>query len=310
MNTRTATTRQNPEGVGVRGLVTFLILTFALSAVFFALIVSGGGMEAGGGLLIVAGMWSPGIAAIATALTYRRSLRGFGWGLGKVRYLALGYALPLLYAGGAYLVVWATGLGTFYRPEGVAHVAGELGLAGWSAPVVIAVWAAATLLVTIPLSAIPALGEEIGWRGFLVPELAKVTGLRRTALFSGAVWVVWHAPIVLSADYNAGTPGWYGFGCFALLLMGLSVAFAWLRLRSGSLWPAVILHAGHNAVIQSFLNPITGDTGPTPYLIGEFGLALALAGVVMGIIFWRKLKTLEPEARNARRAETRPAFAG
>jgi hypothetical protein len=64
-----------------------------------------------GGLYVTAGMWSPGLAAIATALLYRRSLRGFGWRLGPLRYLRLAYLLPVLYAGLAYAVVWATGLG-------------------------------------------------------------------------------------------------------------------------------------------------------------------------------------------------------
>jgi membrane protease YdiL (CAAX protease family) len=255
-------------------------------------------------------MWCPGVAALASALVYRRSLRGFGWGPGKPRYLALGYGLPLLYAGAAYIAVWLTGLGRFYDPRGVADTATRFGFGGRAPEVAILVWAAVTLPVMVPVACITALGEEIGWRGFLAPELAKLVCFRRTALLSGIVWGLWHLPLILFDGCSGGTPAWYSLSCFTALILDAGVVFAWLRLCSRSLWPAVIRHAGHNAVIQSFLNPITGDTGPTPYLIGEFGLALALAGVVAGIIFWRKLDTLEPEAREPRRAESRPAFAG
>ena len=72
-----------------------------------------------------------------------------------------------------------------------------------------------------------ALGEEIGWRGFLVPELFKTTGLTGTALFSGVVWALWHYPVLIGADYNAGTPTWYGLTCFTVAVLPIVViAFA------------------------------------------------------------------------------------
>ena len=47
-------------------------------------------------------------------------------------------------------------------------------------------------------------GEEIGWRGLLVPELAKMTSFTKTALISGIVWAAWHMPAIFLADYNSG----------------------------------------------------------------------------------------------------------
>ena len=74
---------------------------------------------------------------------------------------------------------------------------------------------------------------------------------------------------------------------------GLSFATAWLRLRSGSLWPAVVLHASHNLFIQSLFTPLTGNNGITPYLIDEFGIGLALTASVMGYLFWRRRGELQ-----------------
>jgi uncharacterized protein len=55
-----------------------------------------------------------------------------------------------------------------------------------------------------------ALGEEIGWRGLLVPQLARLTTFTKTALLSGGIQAVWHWPFVLFAGFSSaadrGTP--------------------------------------------------------------------------------------------------------
>ena len=95
-------------------------------------------------------------------------------------------------------------------------------------------------------------------------------------------------PIILFADYNSGTPVWFAIACFAVMVIGLSFAFAWLRLRSRSVWPAAILHGSHNLFIQEWLTPITARSGRiTPYAIDEFGFMLPLVCSVMAIVFWR-----------------------
>ncbi len=137
-----------------------------------------------------------------------------------------------------------------------------------------------------------ALGEEIGWRGFLVPELASHTNFTATALISGAIWACWHWPILLFADYNSGTPAWYGLTCFTVMVLGMSFIFAWMRLKSGSLWTGVLLHASHNQFIQGFFDPITADTGRTKYIIGEFGAGLAIAAIAFGAYFWTRRNEL------------------
>ena len=94
-------------------------------------------------------------------------------------------------------------------------------------------------------------------------------------------------PLIVFADYNGGTPAWYSVLCFVVMVVSLGVPFAWLRLRSGSVWPAAILHASHNLFVQGFFDRVTVDTGPTRWLTGEFGAALALAIVGTAWLFWR-----------------------
>ena len=136
-------------------------------------------------------------------------------------------------------------------------------------------------------SLLSATGEELGWRGFLVPTLARTMSFGRTAVISGAIWAAWHVPLIVFADYNGGTPAWYSVLCFVVMVVSLGVPFAWLRLRSGSVWPAAILHASHNLFVQGFFDRVTVDTGPTRWLTSEFGAALALAIVGTAWLFWR-----------------------
>jgi membrane protease YdiL (CAAX protease family) len=104
---------------------------------------------------------------------------------------------------------------------------------------------------------------------------------------------VWHFPLIIFADYNGGTPTGYSVLCFAVMVVALGVPFAWLRLKSGGVWPAAILHASHNLFVQGFFDRVTVDTGPTKWLTSEFGAALALAIVGTSLLFWRARGSLQ-----------------
>ncbi len=63
----------------------------------------------------------------------------------------------------------------------------------------------------------------------------------------------------------------------------------WLRLRSGSLWTAALMHASHNLFIQGFFTPMTAPSGAiTPYAIDEFGFVLPLVVAAAAFWFWRR----------------------
>jgi membrane protease YdiL (CAAX protease family) len=141
-----------------------------------------------------------------------------------------------------------------------------------------------------------ALGEEIGWRGFLVPELAQVTSFTRTAWISGAAWAVYHYPLILFANYNSGTPKWFALFAFTWMVVASAFLYAWLRLRSGTVWTAVILHASHNLFIQEIFDPLTKDGGITKYVTTEFGAGLAFAYTALAIYVWHRRDEVEVTA--------------
>lgn len=278
------TIEKNTSRIGI-----FLLLTLALSSVFYALIIACGHVGGGMGMYVTGLMWSPGTAALITCRITGKPVAELGFGWGRWRWNWLAYVLPLIYAGAAYVLIWLTGLGGFGNPDYLARIAKGL---GWPhAPMWLVGIASLLLLGTIGMvqSVSTGLGEEIGWRGFLAPELTRKFGFTSGSLITGVIWACWHMPILLFADYNAGTPWWFGLPCFAVMVIASTFAFNWLRLRSGSVWPAAILHGSHNLFIQEWLTPMTTPRGSiTPYAIDEFGFMLALAAVLMAVVFWRK----------------------
>jgi hypothetical protein len=72
-----------------------------------------------------------------------------------------------------------------------------------------------------------------------------------------------------------------------------------MRLKSGSLWTGVLLHASHNLFIQSFFDPLTTNTGRTPYITSEFGAGLAVVSLVFAIYFWTRRNELPQMVKTA-----------
>jgi membrane protease YdiL (CAAX protease family) len=170
----------------------------------------------------------------------------------------------------------------------VHNLAEQFRLAKASPAVVIGVYVGVAGTLGMVWSSIFALGEEIGWRGLLVPELATVTSFTNTALVSGIIWAVWHFPLIFLGGYNGGTSRWYSALCFTPMVIGIATVLAWMRLKSGSVWTGMLLHASHNLFTQCIFDPLTQDTVVTKYVRGEFGVALAVVGLLVGYFFWRK----------------------
>lgn len=256
-------------------------------------------MNVQGGLFVLTMMWSPGLAAILTQLIATRSLSGPGWRLGSVRWLVIAYILPVVYALPVYAFIWLTGLGSLLNPYFFSPLTRQYASPDMAIALTVFVLIKATKGVAETL--IFSLGEEIGWRGLLVPELARMTSFTKTALISGFVWAAWHMPGIFLADLNStGTPDLYAAAMFAVMIIAISFPFAWLRLKSISLWTAVLLHTTHNIFIQGVFDRLTGETGITPYLTGEFGVGLAITTVVVAHVFWRMQRDKSPQTQLVR----------
>lgn len=220
---------ERPRRAAVRFVaVTFLIAT----AVYLPLLAADlGWIETTlpPGLQIV-GILSPGIATLLLTL-YENGLdgvRGVLGGLAAWRFGRLwwGVTLALPPAFAAVLAGAAIALGQDFSPEPMRMLS-EAGVAF-----------VAVILVTVVLSA----GEEIGWRGHLLPLLQARLSAVSASLVLGVIWAVWHLPVF----YGAGIDGWV----LAVRLVSIpagAVMYTWLfNNTGGSVLAVTLLHAGTN----------------------------------------------------------------
>ena len=228
-------------------------------------------------------MWSVGIAALLTVWFLKRDFRSMGWGWGEWRWQWLAFLLPMGYCLVAYGIIWAAGFGGFYDAKFVAQTRDGLGFASWSDGAVIAWFGVSLALFGMPGSLSSALGEEIGWRGFLVPELSKSMRFTTVAIVTGVIWACWHLPVILLGNYHNNGPGalpLYGqLVMFFICVISAAIPMAYLRLKSGSLWTGALFHASHNLAIQAIFNPLTIQYPNTPKYADELGLVLPLTMV-------------------------------
>jgi membrane protease YdiL (CAAX protease family) len=215
--------------------------------------------------------------------------------------MAWGYLLPIAYATAAYLFVWLTGLapadfaGFLRTSERSLHMGSGAGVLN----------GALILTYGVLQSGVSATGEEIGWRGFLVPVLAQRLSFTGVALLSGMIWAFWHSPLILFGTYRSSAPKWVAILCFTLMIVATGAMAAWLRLKTNSVWPAAMLHACHNAVVQWLFDSMTVETGRAAWFAGEFGIVLAVTSMLLAIPLWRNGTRL---LRTARIKTDRGAF--
>src|SRR5215217_3305085 len=226
------------------------------------------------------GMWSlwsitPTVAALIMLLVVTRE--GYskeGWkslGLHRlglsVWWIAFGATLLITVAASA--IVWATPLASFVMPEsGIVNV------------VINFLMSAAIAALTF------SLGEEIGMRGYLQPRLMSL-GRTRALLVVGLVWATWHMPLYyfVAKLFPVGNvllfvPLFYG------TIVAASFFYGYLRIYTGSTWPASIAHSVHNTAWTT-LGAFTVTSSPVLvnlYLVGDYGI-LVLIGVVIGAIW-------------------------
>jgi uncharacterized protein len=281
-----------------RQIITFLVLVFAFSSVPYLLVIHAGHLSMGNGIVVGLLMWCPALAAFAACSLLKIDRATLGWNWRPARYEAWAYVIPILYALPVYIVTWMAVSGSFDFAKFAAPLGVSFGFP--NSP------RAAALLLAIPLyafvgvigSTARALGEEIGWRGFLLPRLVGQCGFTLGCLISGCIWAVWHYPLLLFADYNAGTKPAYALTCFTLMVIADAYILGWLRLKSGSLWPAAILHASHNLFIQAIFDRMTAPAGKALYITTEFGCGLVLTIGAFAVYFWTRRGEVVEQVRS------------
>ena len=265
---------------GKRALISVFAIVILISAVVETLICRGGAEW-----LYIVLMWIPAVAAtVANCVFFRENGEPFSlkklFALGgfrrcKLRYVLLGCLLPLVYLLVPYMVYWRL------YPENFAYHGDPL--------VLVLKDILPVLVIGILISLMSALGEEIGWRGFMVPALCEKLGLNKTLLISSLFWCCWHLPLLIGGGYMAGTPLWYQLPAFVLCIFPVGVMAGLLTLESGSVWPAAFLHAAHNNYDQAVFQVITAGANKM-YFVSETGVLTILCAWALAVILYMRVK--------------------
>jgi len=142
---------------------------------------------------------------------------------------------------------------------------------GLSYPLYIMVNVISSITYAPLINMFAALGEEIGWRGFLYPQLEAGFGRRKGWLLGGFIWGAWHWPLIWLIGYEygaaAGNPAGYagfplsGMLIFAVFAAGLGILHGWLYEKSGTIWVPSLLHGAFNGAAALPLTLCLANTG-------------------------------------------------
>jgi membrane protease YdiL (CAAX protease family) len=275
-----------------RELTAFLVATFAISWSIAGYLISRGKQTSDQGLLALLMMWTPGLVSIACRLAMRLGFRDVSFSLrGPPRAWLLAWLAPLAVGLLAYGFAWATGIQPFHAPPS-GSIEHWLHTDTLSAPLRFAAFSGVMLFLGTGMGSIAATGEELGWRGFMTTRLID-SGVPRPLLVGGLIWGVWHLPLILSGLYAAGPSPWLSPSLFMVNVVAAGYLAAIVRLRTGSVWPAVVFHATWNAQIQVVFNRFSAldSHGSAALWLGESGVLVCMANLVVAGLVLRSYGT-------------------
>jgi len=262
-------------------VLAFLGITFALTwGIESALIV--GGMEftpqaelSTPGMWLLAFMWIPGLAALLvtrfmegqTFSEIRTSL-GLSVGSSNWPYLITILIIPLCFAA-IYAVSWNLGLTDLV----------ETGKSEIDPTYLVQIVLPISIVLGPIINLFFGLGEELGWRGFLLPRL-MVLGKAKAYTILGVIWALWHAPLIFAGFNYPGYP-LIGIVMMCVVSVGFGIFMNEMTLRYRSSILPGFIHGAFNAQSQGvwiWLFPATH-----PLLGGAFGLVGAVCWFVLGL---------------------------
>lgn len=265
-------------------LISFVAILTILTTLTFVLMfrsITKDSYDLWGGLM----MWLPAISALITSLIHKDSLKNYGWKPGKLKYLVYSYLVPLLVGIAAYGVAWSLGIIDFYGDEASNYKWVRMLDIETPAPVLVGI--ASKLILGSLIISVLALGEEIGWSGYLIPKLLKTTSIPVTSIIAGLIWSVWHYPAIIGRIYGYGVPLPLTLIGFTFVLIGVSLFKTYYVSKSKSLWTGVIIHTSHNVITMGILFDLTVKSKYAAYFVSELGIITAVTYVVAATLFYK-----------------------
>lgn len=271
--------------VDMRRILIFLAFAFGLAWLIGLIIYLNGGLLTSPLIpniqvplylpLLAAYMWTPAVANLLTRLvtreswtdTYLRPNIKRGWPF----WLAAWFlpAVFTLLGGLVFFVIFPR-----YFDSQFTTIRQQFEAAGVPVPANLIAYLVMQMILAVLISplvnSLATFGEEFGWRGYLLQKILPL-GTRKAMVLMGIIWGVWHWPVIaMGHNYSLGYPGspWLGMLAMVWFTFVTGTFLAWVTLRGGSVWPAVIGHAAINGFSAVMLLFTQGEpsrlVGPVP----------------------------------------------
>ena len=222
-------------------------------------------------------MLGPAIAAGVMRLAVsKEGLRGSLGLLRSWRFYLIALLAPIIVLGGIALVTNATGLAPFTWVRRT-----PLWLALVAFPINVAV-----------LGPTIGLGEEYGWRGYQLPRLLPL-GEVKAAVVVGAIWALWHVPVLLTGYSLPGQHPWLAILVFAGSALAMSLAFTrFYVVTGGSVLLVALMHMSANVYGGALLE----EAIPTahPLLFQAAGLVSSACVVLVMVAVYAVARPAPP----------------
>lgn len=231
-----------------RDTIYFLVIVFALSIIveYFIIMAHFSGNYAYFQILLLLLMYMPVLSVSIVAVLIRgENLDKYGIKIGNLRLSPVAYIYPLVSILLAALIMHTIGFKIdwelTYLKESISQYALSIGMTPND---VVEMLIMNTILAPF-FNMIFAVGEEVGWRGYLLSKFMEKNSLEISLIIVGIIWALWHAPLIIFIGYNYPSLRIYGLFLFIPFCIAHGIILAWLRLRSGGI---VLPALGHGAV--------------------------------------------------------------
>ena len=267
-------------------LILFITLTIVIAWLVF-LLIPFCGLTYGSGLSIVILASAMFVPALCNILTRLITKEGFQNMLLSPHFKGHGKQYLLVYFGPTALLLLSGAVYFLFFPgefdpglTALKAAAASNGAAGFSAFSLLMISILQIVIIGPIVNIIPTLGEELGWRGYLLPKLRIFLSDRTALILTGVIWGVWHLPvIVMGHNYGLSYMGypWLGILAMTLFCVVLGVIEGYMSIKLNSVIPAAMIHSTVNAgaALPIFLS----KDGYNP-LLGP-----AITGFVGGLLF-------------------------
>lgn len=141
------------------------------------------------------------------------------------------------------------------------------------------------LLIGIAQATAFAFGEELGWRGYLLPQLRRTRSFFVANVIVLVIWFAYHVPVIFAPGLysNPGIPLWANLLFFAMAITGFSFFVGILWEKHHDVWAPTLAHGAWNFIVQSAL-PLMFFAS-SPWLMGEFGIVAALTTIAISLLW-------------------------